>query len=236
MIKAATYRKVANKLHTRNRDLSRHPRCQPMDRSYGNNGSVSSLGVRYADSNGDAYLDKITKTRRPQSLHRGSSYGKSVVTVGTYSKKVADSASPQTTREFRNAQEGVSYTPALLNTFADLSLSDGKFGEYVDSFYDVPAAGVTLTNGAGHTFKIVPASSVTTSALTFSITLDTAVTSQIRVLWGKIDGSLDETIYATDFIGALKSRFITSAFCAPSDSRSITVIAIALAAVSTANL
>ena len=96
-----------------------------------------------------------------------------------------------------------SYTPALVNTFTALSLSDGNFGGYVDSFYSVPAAGTTLTNGAGHTFTIFPATSVRTngsSSFTAKITLDSEVTNQVRLMWGAVDGSMEGTIYATDMV------------------------------------
>ena len=139
--KYVNYRRVANKLRTKNRDLSRHKRCQAFDRAYGNNGGSSVLGVTYEDSDGDGYKDRLEKVRRARSLYRDpTQYGGSQAIRSYYSRKVTDSAAPAVEREFKNVVVlgKAPRNPVIDKLFADSGMY-GSNTRYWDTYLDIPA-------------------------------------------------------------------------------------------------
>ena len=209
MNKTVTYRRVPNKLRTRNRDLSRHKRCQAFDRGFGNNGGVSSLGVDYLDSDGDGYKDKITKTRRAQSLYRDPySYGGSQAVRGYYSRKISDSASPAAEREFKNVviDGNPPRNKVLDKAFKDSGMYNGQ--GYWDTYLDVhesiyASQGIPYTTNDGYDV-LLHGHDVTVNSAVVSITIvgkdgdgSTAAPS-LRVILGSSEGLISGSAYDPD--------------------------------------
>ena len=209
MRKTVTYRRINNKLRTKNRDLSRHKRSQSMDRSFGNNGSVNSLGVSYLDTDGDGYKDQITKKRRAQSLHRGSSYGGSQAMAPTYSLKEADSASPKSKKELDNAKEGVEISRELLQKWHSYKSGTEKppLGYYANTFYKWSSyhpvrAGFTSNDTTGYIYKpVVTRVDATrmTIVLKFELRTPDGLSRQLTLFHGEEDGQIAGTVFSAGF-------------------------------------